>query len=294
MTQSERTTHARRGLVRLVAVGVVSLALGVGATAALGARQPAPEAAPPTSTLPDDSVTTAPAVAAEPIAAPGGRAATPEDAVAQFLAAEQRGEFPASFAHLTPDNQDAVGRPAQWVAAHAQIPVVTGWRLEDVRADRDTAEVDGTLALQPELDEVAGLVPGSAAATWRLERVGNEWFVDFDGSLLAPQYPPDATADDAVVAWLASRQACDSAPEEYDGGLVGQPALAESLCEATGDPSVGDARPLETAEVDALLPPFGAEAEIWARAVDVTAPVPLRALVAPLGDTWIVVGVLQA
>jgi hypothetical protein len=38
---------------------------------------------------------------------------------------------------------------------------------------------------------------------------------------------------------------------------------------------------------------FGPETGSWARVVPVTAPVSLRAVVAPIGDEWVVVGVLS-
>ena len=269
-------------------------AIGVGAALAFSAvtgRGPTTMPAAPAAAADAPAVTAAP-VANVTIAAPDGAATTPEAAVAQFLAAEQRGDFAASYALLSADNRETLGSAARWISAHADIPPVTGWKLDVVEPGDGTARVIGTVGLQPGLDEVAGLTPGSALATWEVVANGDEWFVDFEASSLEARYAADDAADDAVAKWLAARQRCDTT-HQYDNGLLGRDALAESLCGVDGDPRVGEPRPVETAELDVLLPPFGADAGSWARAVDVTAPIPLRALVAPVGDDWIVVGVLD-
>lgn len=282
----------RSSRLRYAAVAVVFLVLGVAASAGLN-RFNAESAAVTPAGSPDtqDVAPISDPVVNETITAPSGPADTPEDAVAQFLAAEQRGDFSASYELLTVDNREAIGTPAQWVAAHADLPAVTGWQLDDVQGDDTTAVVIGTVGFRPTLDEVAGLVPGSAAATWQVTADGGLWFVDFDNSDLAPRYPADTSAPAAVRAWVAAAQRCETGPQ-YDGGLLGPAGLVESLCDADGEPQVSDPRPLETPELDVLLPPFGADAEVWARAVDVSRPVPLRALVAPRGEEWIVVAVL--
>lgn len=281
--------------VRYAVVAVVFLALGVAASAGLNrltaeSAGPAPEAAGGVADTSGDAPVTDPVVN-ETISAPSGPADTPEAAVAQFLAAEQRGDFSASYDLLTEDNREAIGTPAQWIAAHADLPAITGWELDDVQGDDTNAVVVGTVGFRPTLDEVAGLVPGSAAATWQVTAADGLWFVDFDNSDLAPRYPADTSAPAAVRDWVAAAQRCETGPQ-YDGGLLGRATLADSLCDTEGEPQVGDARPLETPELDVLLPAFGADAEVWARAIDISGPVPLRTLVAPLGDEWIVVAVL--
>lgn len=287
-------------MARYALVAAVFLALGVaaavGVPALLNSRTPAPTQAEPADApdAPDaaDETAVGEPILNEAIAAPAGPAETPEAAVAQFLAAEQREDYAASFALLAASTREAVGTSTQWTAAHADIPAVTAWRFEDMQAEGDTSRVFGTVGFAPQLDEVAGLVPGSASATWQVVRDDGTWFVDFDESQLLPRYPDDTTADDAVRAWVTAQQQCESGPQ-YDGGLLGRKGLAGSLCDAPGEPEVAEARELETLELDVLLPAFGAEAEIWGRAVDVAGPVPLRALVAPLGDDWIVVGVMD-
>lgn len=292
--RDHQLSASRPSAMRYAVVAAVFCALGVGAALAFSAvsgRGPTTRPAAPVAAADVPAVAAAPVVNT-PIDAPAGAATTPEAAVAQFLAAEQRGDFAASYARLTPDNRETLGTPARWIGAHADIPPVTGWNRDVVEPGDGTARVVGTVGLQPGLDEVAGLTPGSALATWEVVADGDEWFVDFEASSLEPRYAADDAADEAVLQWLAARQRCETA-QEYDNGLLGRDAVAESLCGVDGDPRVGTARPLETAELDVLLPPFGADAGSWARAVDVTAPVPLRALVAPVGDDWLVVGVLE-
>ena len=50
--------------------------------------------------------------------------------------------------------------------------------------------------------------------------------------------------------------------------------------------------PLEAIDAAPFLAAFGPEASTWARVVTVTEPVPLRAVVAPIGQEWLVIGVL--
>lgn len=275
-------------------MAVVFLALGIGAAAGWSAWSgrggTSPATASTAEVAPADTVAvTAPV---DDIDAPQGPAREPETAVAQFLAAEQRRDYAGSYGRLAASNRENIGTMPQWVNAHDEMPRVTGWQLQGVaEAGPGAATVTGTLALQPTLDEVGGLVPGTATASWAAVEQDGEWFVDYDESSVLARYPSDEDAAQAVLEWAQARQRCE-ASGEYDGGLLGQRRLADTLCEADGSVETAAARELETPELDVLLPPFGAEAEVWGRAVDVTAPVALRALVAPLGSDWIVVGVL--
>lgn len=55
---------------------------------------------------------------------------------------------------------------------------------------------------------------------------------------------------------------------------------------------VGPPLPLDALDAAPFLAAFGPEATSWARVVAVTDPVPLRAVVAPIGQEWLVIGVL--
>ncbi len=81
--------------------------------------------------------------------------------------------------------------------------------------------------------------------------------------------------------------------EEYEGGLLGNPGLADSLCGAVGPVEVGRPGPLED-QIDAaqFVGAFGPEFDQWGRAVTVESPVPLQVVLAPVGVEWIVIGVL--
>jgi hypothetical protein len=54
----------------------------------------------------------------------------------------------------------------------------------------------------------------------------------------------------------------------------------------------GAVAPLAQVDAAPLQTSFGADVVSWARTVTVEGPVPLRAVVAPVDDTWTVVGVL--
>jgi hypothetical protein len=165
-----------------------------------------------------------------------------------------------------------------------------------VTADDQRAEAGSSLDLVPVLDEVVGLVPAHATATWVAVHEGGVWRVSLEDSSLQPVWPSDATAAAAVEDWARARQECQSgeAIGEFAGGVLGSPAIADALCKRDGDVRVGGAEQLDGTDGAPVFAAFGAEAQAWARVVEVSDPTPLRAVVAPLGDTWLVVAVLPA
>ena len=141
--------------------------------------------------------------------------------------------------------------------------------------------------------QVVGLVPERSRVGWVTASDGGSWGVDLGTSSFEPLYPSDDAAPAAVRAWAEAHQACGPAPS-WDGNLVGSPALAESLCGAEGAVEVGDPAPLAEVDASPVLAAFGPGASDWARVVPVTAPSELRAVVAPIGQQWLVIGVLPA
>ena len=208
------------------------------------------------------------------------------------MAAEARGDFAASHAMLSAGDRLRYASIPTWVAAHKALLPVTALQVGQVSGGDQRAEVVGTAELRSSLDEVLGLVPARARATWVAVAEDGGWRVAHGESRLDPLYPPDAAAPQAVEAWARARTSCEAAPE-YEGGLVGAPALAERLCRAPGGVRVGPPALLDE-EVDAtpVLAAFGPDATAWARVVELHAPHRLRVVVAPVGDTWLVVGVL--
>jgi hypothetical protein len=279
-----------RGGLALVLTLVVGVALGVvagvglfrGETAAGPARDVAAADGGPGLVEP----TPLPSGSPIPVAA----ATSPEAAVTGFLAAEARGDFAASYAFLSAPDRVQWPTAAAWVAAHADLPPVTGFAVEEVRAD---AVVTAT-SLASRVDPVLGLVPARATGTWpTVAEVGGQR-VRFAASTLQPSYPSDEGVAEAVRRWASARVDCRT-EAQAEGSLLGSPALADQLCGAEGTLDVGTAGPLvEDERVTPLLDAFGPEVFTWARTVDVLGPVPLTAVAGPVGDAWVVVAVLQS
>jgi hypothetical protein len=113
-------------------------------------------------------------------------------------------------------------------------------------------------------------------------------------TIVEPRFADESGALAAARTWLAQRIGCAPA-EEYEGGLLGNPGLAESLCGESGPVEVGQPGPLDD-QIDAtqFIGAFGPEFEQWGRAVTVESPTSLRVVLAPVGDAWVVIGVLPA
>jgi hypothetical protein len=119
---------------------------------------------------------------------------------------------------------------------------------------------------------------------------GGRWWVSVGDSVVEPEYPSDGLAGDAVLAWIAQRQNCDEPVQSAT--LVGAPAIADSLCGSDGRATVGDPAHLDAVDGALVAATFGETAAAAARTIEVRGPVALRAVVAPLGESWLVVGVL--
>lgn len=275
----------RAGRIRTALVVGVAFALGVGATAALASRGGESGGGGTESPAP-------PVASAEPIAAdvPARtvRAASPEEAVRGFLTAEQAGDYAASFDFLSDADRGLFGSAAGWVASHADyVPPVEGFEIEGAEG----ASVVATVRYTPSLDAVIGLVPAAARVTWAVAD-GEAFGVDLEATTAEAQLPSDERAPAAVLAWAEQRQSCGEPTGEWRGDLLGVPAIADELCDSSGEPTVGAPEFLGPAEGAPFSAAFGDEVSSWARVVTVDGPVPLRAVVAPLDDDWVVIGVL--
>ena len=155
-----------------------------------------------------------------------------------------------------------------------------------------SSQVVTDVAFTPSLDEVSGLVPGDAIVTWHLVREAGGWRIALFETVVEPRYAPEVAATESARRWVIDRTACIMA-EEYEGGLLGNPGLADSLCGAVGPVEVGKPGPLED-QIDTaqFVGAFGPEFDQWGRAVDSRVPVPLQVVLAPVGVDWIVIGVL--
>jgi hypothetical protein len=233
-----------------------------------------------------------------PVAAPAGAgAATPAAAVEAFLAAEVAADRTGSYALLSAADRAEYRSVEKWRQRHADLPAVTGFAgLTLGPAGGERTEVTADVTLNPVLDPVLGAVPAEATATWVAVREDGRWWVSLGESRLDARWPSDESAPAAVEQWVTARIACGDSRTtgELETGLVGSPALAEPLCGTeAGDPvDIGPAEPLDRADAASVIAAFGEAATGWARLVEVRSPIPLRLAVGPLGDGWVVIGVL--
>jgi len=234
---------------------------------------------------------TADPASVEPPAAP---ADTPVAAVTGFLDAEATGDFAASYGTLSAPDRLRAGSRSEWATAHAQLPIIRSVTLGETRFAPDRSEIDADVELRPALDTIVGLVPGRAHAVWIAVAEDGGWRVDFGNSSLVPEYAPDAAAVDAATSWISARAECRRAPQ-YRDGLLGVPALATDLCGARGPVRVGTAAPLRAGTgVEPFVAAFGPDVFTWARAVPVQSPAPMSVVLAPIGERWVVIGVLES
>jgi hypothetical protein len=228
------------------------------------------------------------------VEAPSAPAATPIDAVESFLTAEKRGDYTTSYGLLSAADRAEVGSGAEWEAAHAHLPTVTGVTLGAASGDGSRVEVQSEVTFEPVLDETRGLVPARADAAWIAVAENGGWRVARSESRLTPQYPDANGAVSATEAWLQARLAC-RAGSEYDGGLVGAAGPIAALCDARGRVEVGAVTNLDPGVgVEPFLAAFGPEVVSWARVVPVASPVSLAVVLAPVADRWIVIGTLES
>lgn len=282
-----RTSSGLRSVALLV--GGVALGLGV----ALGANALGDDTGPASFGRPAQPEGSAPLLDPARLAeveGPRARADSPAAAVEAFLAAEQEADYETSFAYLADSVRVEYGSPAAWAADHPDaLPPVTGFTIED--GPTGTATVTTLTEYRSSLDSVTGLVPARARTSWVTVQEEGGWAVDVLATTQQALLPPDADAATAVQDWAQRVQSC-AVPEPELRALRGRTDLALTLCESTGALTLADATPLAQVDAAPLQKSFGADVVSWARVVELDSPVPLRAVVAPVDDTWTVVGVL--
>jgi hypothetical protein len=293
---SDRSPHRTGARLRLLAVLVV----GIGAGAAISAGLPGQlvggaGAEEVVGGNPGEVEVELHLPPAEPARSSDGslRASTPADAVAGFLVAEAEGRLEDAYLHLTAAEQEEFFSATGYVAAHADLlPPVLGYRVVHVSEADGTAVVTTDVSLRPSLDPIIGLVPSAAEVTWTAVSQDGGWAVELTTAQLVPRYPDDARAAQDVAEWAGTRQACGDPGVLEESQLRGSAGLASDLCAAAGDVRVGAVAPLPDIDGGPYLAAYGGEVADWARTVEVEAPLALRAVVAPVGDRWTVIGVL--
>lgn len=282
---------ARSSRRRDAFIVVVALLVGMGAVAGFGALTGS-DGIDPTATI-DATAAIEPVELTEgAVDVPAGTPATsPAEAVERFLSAEESGDFDTSFSLLSQSQRTQYGSAAAWTSTHADFLPIIG---HEILGASDGGRVVTDVRYRSSLDEVVGLVPARAQVEWVVVEEAGGWLVDFDAAVLAPRYPDDSAAPDAVREWARSHQECTE-PEQYEGALVATADLrrvVESLCDSTDRITVGDARTLDDFDATPFVSAFGTDALSWARAVDLAGPVELTVVVAPVDDRWLVVGLL--
>ncbi len=248
------------------------------------------DATAPPATIP------APAAAAQAVelAPPAPVVASPASsataAVTRFLDAEIDRDLAASLALLGDTERARIGSTEAWTLQHDQMPRMLGYDLVATEGD----EVTVRLELEPRLDEVTGFIPARATATFVTERRADGWLVDFDRTELIPELPDEAGATVAAEAWVAARQGCSDAAQ-YPGSLLGQPDLADTLCNDDGTYTAAGIEALDRfVDPTVIQAAFGPDATDFTRVVQITGPSPLQIVTAPFGEDWMVVAIAAA
>jgi hypothetical protein len=288
--------------LRVVAVGALGLAVGVGATLAVdglrGGGGPAasvrrldlPAGAGPAGAAPAGAV-----AQARPVVAGTARAA-----VERFLKATARGDFGGAYRLLDEPSRRRYPSAARWTRAQADRAEVTAVRAGAARpagprGGGRATDVTVELTHPPAIDPFAGLVPARTVEVWRARSEGGGWRVAADPVSVRAGLPSDRRAPEAVTAWVQRQLGCDpqgAAALQAGTGLYGPADLAEAPCERRGRWTVGAPRRLDAAvEPEPYVAAFGPEVGSWARLVPVQGPgIRFHVVVGPLGDAWRVLG----
>jgi hypothetical protein len=219
-----------------------------------------------------------------------------EAAVRVFLNSEIAGDYAGSFSVLSDRDRSRVGGPDLWLAQHAELPGYRDFIVVDVEDERVTTEV----TFEPRLDEIVGFVPARATVEWRVVSEEGGFLVDLDDTSVRPVIPADDGASAVAVDWAQAAAAGDATEDlEYGGSLLGQSDIAErirSIADQDGtSPGYRSASVSELGDWDhpeVVTNAFGPGAGEWARVVRLDGPAPLDVVTAPLGDRWVVVGVV--
>lgn len=218
------------------------------------------------------------------------------DAVRDLLAAEQRMDRAASFLLVSRQSRVEYKDVADWTRRRQQLPAVTGFRIdpgsEGGAADK-TGKVVVVLEHEPGLDPFRGLSPARETATFAGHREGAGWLVDGDANT-EPILPPEPKAIDATVAWVSAVQACDQARAgglQAVATLYGSATGAVGLCGKAGPVAAADVARLSASVASTdIVAQYTTDALVWARVVRVSAPAAFGVVLAPLGDSWKVLG----
>jgi hypothetical protein len=288
----------RHRLLRLTGIGLLGLAVGIGATVAVSRAGGRPERAASVQRL-DLPAGAAPAGAAAPAAlaeAAPVRAGTARAAVGRFLQAEAGGDLAAAYGLLDRAGRGQYPSLARFTRAQADRAGIAAVRVGRERRTGDgRAEVTVTLSHPPAIDPFTGLVPGRTVEVWPASRQDGRWRVAASPVSVRAQLPGDGHAPEAVSAWVQRLLGCDlqgAAGLQAGAELYGPADLPQLPCKERGRWTVAAPQTFDAAvEPEAYVAAFGPEVGAWARLVPVQGPrTRFSVVVGPVGDTWRVLG----
>lgn len=221
-------------------------------------------------------------------------ASSPEEAVTRLLEAEQQGDHAASFRLLSSAGLEQHPDDASWTRRRTEVPEVTGFEIEGSDDDIVTALVRH----DPGLDPFVGLRTAQERQRWRVREEAGGWLVDPEPTI---EYllPPDERARESAQRWVRALQDCDqkaAEAEQVDPDLIGISGNAAQICGTEAEIELSRAREVEAGFSTAdLVGQYGEDALVWARAVDARAGAfEFSVILAPIGDAWRVVSVVDA
>jgi hypothetical protein len=244
---------------------------------------------PPLTDVPDFDAAAAPVGTA-----PSEPAPDPVEAVQRYVSGELAGDLERSYAALSTSARESVGSVADWAETAFQRPTIVGYEIDPVTSEPSAGAsaviVTGDVTLEPRLDEVSGFVPQRASVEWKVVAEDGGWRLDLGGSSVVPILPAGHGASAAAQRWATARQQCRT-DGEYEGSLLGSPALGDKLCGLSGELVAGPPAPLDEVLTSQVVAAFGPDALTWARSVALSGAAELSVVTAPFGDHWVVVGI---
>ena len=287
-----------RRLLRLAGIGVLGIAVGVGATLAVHGAGGRPERAASVQRLelPAGADRAGAAGPARAGAVAPVRAGTARAAVRRFLQAGAGGDLGVAYGLLDRAGLERYPSLARFTRAQADRAEVTAVRVGRERPAGDgRAEVTVTLSHPPAIDPFTGLVPARTVEVWPASRQDGRWRVAAGPLSVRAELPGDARAPEAVTAWVQRLLGCDrqgAVGLQAGTELYGPADLAERPCRERGRWTVATPQSFDAAvEPEAYVAAFGPEVGAWARLVPVQGPrTRFSVVVGPLGDSWRVLG----
>ena len=259
-----------------------------------GRRVAALDFAVPSTTSSDVSANTAVA-STRPIAADGlSKASSARDAVSAFFDSliDQRADD--AFTLLSAADQARLGSPRQ-LAATSSAFGWTSFRVENESPTLVTVSVSQTARVS----EIDGVIAPRATVVVPVATEDGSFRISWSKRVLSPLHPErnvknDSAVSEAALQWAMTRRSCKPSPIEFASGLIGVTGLADALCNSSSMPTVAAVADLESLdEPQAVIDGFGSDAVTWARVVELGGPVRMNVVLAPLGDSWVVVAIAR-